>query len=149
MVIERVANPEKELVIEDKGDNEQDFDRLLAMNEEWANHFNEETRPSGNRISEESDKRHDAMVNMADRPQSLQDYLSDQLAFLDSPPEDLELMRYLISYIDERGYLATPLEEIANLRYVRDITMDGNRTRPQAGNRGRGGLDALPIAVGE
>ncbi|MBI3406784.1 MAG: RNA polymerase factor sigma-54 [Planctomycetes bacterium] len=111
--IERVADPQKELVIDDKGGNEQDFDRLLAINEDWADHFNEEHRPSGNRIDEESDKRHDAMVNMAARPQSLQDYLSDQLSFLDGPPEELERMRYLISYIDDRGYLATPLAEIA------------------------------------
>src|SRR5436305_4899484 len=33
-------SPEKELVIEDKGDNEQDFDRLVAINEDWADHFN-------------------------------------------------------------------------------------------------------------
>src|SRR5262245_49739801 len=108
-----VASPEKELVIDDKGDNEQDFDRLVAINEDWADHFNEEQRFSSNRIDEESDKKHDAMVNMASRPQSLQDYLNDQLAFLDVPEEELELMRYLISHIDDRGYLATPLEEIA------------------------------------
>src|SRR5947209_9448890 len=77
------VSPEKELVIDDKGDNEQDFDRLVAINEDWADHFNEEHRPSINRINEEMDKKHDAMVNMPSRPQSLQDYLSDQLSFLD------------------------------------------------------------------
>ncbi len=107
------VNPEKELVIDDKGDNEQDFDRLVAINEDWADHFNEEHRSSSNRVDEEMDKKHDAMVNMASRPQSLQDYLNDQLAFLDINPEDVELMRYLISHIDDRGYLSTPLEEIA------------------------------------
>src|SRR5438132_10353659 len=65
------ADPQKELVIDDKGDNEQDFDRLLQINDDWADHFNEEHRPSVNRISEEGDKKHDAMVNMASRPQSL------------------------------------------------------------------------------
>ena len=35
-------------------------------------------------MDEEGDKKHDAMQNMASRPQSLQDYLSDQLAFLDA-----------------------------------------------------------------
>src|SRR5207302_1868037 len=116
------VNPEKELVIDDKGDNEQDFDRLLAINEDWADHFNEEHRPSSNRVDEETDKKHDAMVNMASRPQSLQDYLNDQLAFLDVPAEDLELMRYLISHIDDRGYLATPLEEIA--RSLGNVPLD-------------------------
>lgn len=107
------GNPEKELVIDDKGDNEQDFDRLLAINEEWADHFNEETRPSSNRIDEEGDKKHDAMVNMASRPQSLQDYLNDQLAFIECEAQEVELIRYLISHIDDRGYLATPLDEVA------------------------------------
>src|SRR4051812_45587544 len=58
---ETVEN-EKELVIDDKGDNEQDFDRLASINEDWADHFNEEHRPSSNRIDEENDKKHDAMV---------------------------------------------------------------------------------------
>src|SRR6516162_6440093 len=107
-----VADPQKELIIED-GDNEQDFDRLEAMNEAWADHFNEESRPSSNRIDEEGDKKHDAMLNMASRPQSLQDYLNDQIAFLDADEAERELIRYLISYTDERGYLTTPLEEVA------------------------------------
>src|SRR3984893_7904744 len=107
------VSPEKELVIDDKGDNEQDFDRLVAINEDWADHFNEEHRSSSNRVDEEMDKKHDAMVNMASRPQSLQDYLNDQLAFLDVLPAELELLRYMISHIDERGYLTTPLEDIA------------------------------------
>ena len=107
------VSPEKELVIDDKGDNEQDFDRLVAINEDWADHFNEEHRSSSNRVDEETDKKHDAMVNMASRPQSLQDYLNDQLAFLDVLPADLELLRYMISHIDDRGYLTTPLEDIA------------------------------------
>ncbi len=94
-------------------EGEQDFDRLMAMNEDWADHFNEEHRSFGNRMDDELDKKHDAMVNMASRPQSLQDYLNDQLAFLEINVEELELMRYLISHIDERGYLAVPLEEIA------------------------------------
>ena len=106
-----VADPQKELIIED-GDNEQDFDRLEAMNEAWADHFNEESRPSSNRIDEEGDKKHDAMLNMASRPQSLQDYLNDQIAFLDCDDAERELIRFLISYTDDRGYLTTPLEEI-------------------------------------
>lgn len=116
-------NPEKELVIDDKGDNEQDFDRLAAINEDWADHFNEEHRPSSNRIDEENDKKHDAMVNMASRPQSLQDYLGDQLAFLELPDEELDLIRHVIAHIDDNGYLHTPLEEIG-LSFAADVTPD-------------------------
>jgi RNA polymerase sigma-54 factor len=109
-----VENPEKELVIDDRNDFEKDFDRLEAMNRDWSDHFNEESRPSVNRISEEMDKKHDAMVNMASRPQSLQDYLNDQLAFLDTTPEELHRVRALIAHIDERGYIPTPLADIAH-----------------------------------
>jgi RNA polymerase sigma-54 factor len=111
--VEAATDPRKELVIEDSTDNEKDFDRLEAMNEAWADHFNEESRPSSNRIDEDMDKKHDAMLNMAARPQSLQDYLNDQVAFLDTDEAELELIRYLIANTDDRGYLATPLEEIA------------------------------------
>src|SRR5262245_44359554 len=65
------VDPVKELVIDDKGGNEEDFDRLLAINDDWSDHFNEEHRPSSNRLDEEGDKKHDAMVNMASRPESL------------------------------------------------------------------------------
>src|SRR5437763_8092093 len=54
-----------ELVIDDKSDNELDFDRLEALNRDWEDHFNEEHRMSRNGMDEESDKKHDAMQNMA------------------------------------------------------------------------------------
>jgi RNA polymerase sigma-54 factor len=98
------------LVIDDKGGNEQDFDRLDALARDWEDHFNEEHRPSRNSIDEEIDRKHDAMQNMASRPQSLQDYLNDQLAFLDLPDEQMQLVRYLISHIDDNGFLSVPDE---------------------------------------
>src|ERR1700751_3867476 len=37
------ADPgDQELVIDDKSDNELDFDRLEALNRDWEDHFNEE-----------------------------------------------------------------------------------------------------------
>lgn len=108
-----VDNPEKELVIDDAGDNELDFDRLDALSKDWEDHFNEEHRPSRNGLDEEGDKKHDAMQNMPSRPQSLHDYLNDQISFLDLSDEQGALIRYLITHIDDNGYLAVPLEEIA------------------------------------
>jgi RNA polymerase sigma-54 factor len=108
-----VTDPQRELVIDDKGDNEIDFDRLEAISRDWDDHFNEEHRPSRNGLDDEGDKKHNAMQNMASRPQSLQDYLSDQLAFLETTPEQMKLLRFLITHIDENGYLTTSLEDIA------------------------------------
>src|SRR6516165_8381190 len=74
---------EGELVIDEKQD-ELDFNRLDALSRDWEDHFSEEHRPSRNSLDEEGDKKHDAMQNMPSRPQSLQDYLSDQLSFFDT-----------------------------------------------------------------
>ena len=111
---EEAHDPGKEeLVIDETGSNELDFDRLEALSKDWEDHFNEEHRPSRNGLDEEGDKKHDAMQNMASRPQSLQDYLNDQLTFMDGEPDTLRLMRYVIANIDENGYLTTSLDDLA------------------------------------
>ena len=106
------ADFEKELVIEENSDKELDFDRLEALSRDW-DHLNEGHRPSRNGLDEESDKKHDAMQNMPSRPESLQEYLSHQLSFLDVKPDQLTLLQYLIIFLDEKGYLTSSLEEIA------------------------------------
>jgi RNA polymerase sigma-54 factor len=99
-----------ELVIEDSGSNELDFDRLDALSKDWGDILNEEHRPSRNGIDEEMDRKHDAMQNMASKPQSLQDYLIDQLGFVDMPAEQVRLIRHVIAHIDENGFLSIPDE---------------------------------------
>jgi RNA polymerase sigma-54 factor len=103
-----VNNPEKELVIDDSGNNELDFDRLEALSKDWEDQFNEGHRPSRNGVDEEGDRKHDAMQNMPSRPQSLHDYLNDQLAFLEHPAGQLNLIRFLITHLDDNGYLMSP-----------------------------------------
>jgi RNA polymerase sigma-54 factor len=112
-VSEEPAIDDPERALDFDGD-EKDFDRLVQLNEDWADHFNEEHRPSSNRIDEEGDRKHDAMANMASRPQSLQDYLKDQLAFLTAADDqEMEILQTLVAFIDERGYLSAPLEDVA------------------------------------
>src|SRR6516162_2787575 len=89
------TNPERELVIDDTGNNELDFDLLEALSKDWEDHFNEGHRPSRNGIDEEGDKKHDAMQNMPSRPQSLHDYLNNQLSFMDATPDQLRMIRFL------------------------------------------------------
>jgi RNA polymerase sigma-54 factor len=112
---------EGELIIDEKQD-ELDFNRLDALSRDWEDHFSEEHRPSRNSRDEEADKKHDAMQNMPSRPQSLHDYLTDQIGFLDVTPDEVRLMRFIISHLDDNGYLVKhqdgvgcqplPLEEI-------------------------------------
>jgi RNA polymerase sigma-54 factor len=118
---EQTAEPERdpgasELVIEEGGGNELDFDRLDALSKDWGDILNEEHRPSRNSIDEEIDRKHDAMQNMASRPQSLQDYLIDQLGFLDRDAEFIRLMRHVIAHIDENGFLSVPDETDSEYR---------------------------------
>src|SRR5713101_4513094 len=109
---DNAADFERELVIDEGNDKEIDFDRLEALSRDW-DHRNEGHRPSRNGLDEESDKKHDAMQNMPSRPESLQEYLSHQLTFVNATAEQLSLLEYLITHLDERGYLTTTLEEIA------------------------------------
>jgi RNA polymerase sigma-54 factor len=102
---------EGELIIDEKTD-ELDFNRLDALSRDWEDHFNEQHRPSRNSLDEEADRKHDAMQNMPSRPQSLHDYLNEQVNFLEAPAAQLRLVRYLIAHLNENGYLAASLEEI-------------------------------------
>jgi RNA polymerase sigma-54 factor len=103
---------ERELVIDETTNNERDFERLLKMDEEWPDHFEEHSRPSRNRLDEESDRRHDAMANMIDRPQSLHDYLRDQLGWFDLPPDVKAMCERIIYNLDPSGYLQSSVEDL-------------------------------------
>src|SRR6202790_5118822 len=62
-------DPERELVIEDAGNNELDFDRLEALSRDWEDHFSEGHRPSRNGIDEEGDRKQHATQTTSPRPQ--------------------------------------------------------------------------------
>src|SRR5262249_44681132 len=105
-------DPRTELVIDANGNGEEDLHRLERSNQHWADHFNEDhSRVSSNRVDEEGDRRHDFEQNMPSRPQSLQDYLGEQLSFVEAPPDLMRLVKFVITHIDDRGFLATTLEE--------------------------------------
>jgi RNA polymerase sigma-54 factor len=52
----------------------------------------------------------------------LQEYLNDQLPFLDATDSQLRLVRFLITHIDKNGWLGIPLEDIAR-SYDYPVTM--------------------------
>ena len=95
----------RELVVDGANNNAEDFSRLDAISRDWEDAFNEEHRPSRNGMDEEGDRKHDAMQNMASRPQALQEYLSEQIGFLDVTREQARLMRHVISHVADNGYL--------------------------------------------
>ncbi len=103
---------ETPLVIDETKGNEEDFDRLMKMDEEWPDYFQERSRPSRNQTEEAGQRKHDAMANMAARPQSLQDYLHDQLGWFDLQ-DDLRTMADRIIYnLDANGWVQGRLEDL-------------------------------------
>ena len=114
------ANPdaptaeERELVVDETKDNEDDFERLLNMDEEWPDHFEERSRPSATRVEEEGERKHDAMANMVDRPQSLHDYLHDQLGWFELDESLRQMCDRIIYNLDANGYLQGRLEDLVD-----------------------------------
>lgn len=92
--------------------NASDFERLEAMDREMGGVF-EEPRVSREKLEEMGDRKLEAMANMPDRPQSLQDYLTEQLPFLDLDDDLRDLVDFLVSSLDDKGFLRDPLEKLA------------------------------------
>lgn len=105
---------EKELIVDERHDNAEDFERLVELDRELPDYFDETPRRSVNRMDDESDRKHDAMANIECRPQSLQDYLLLQLGELELAAEIREIAERIISCLDpsDGGYFRTSLEDL-------------------------------------
>ncbi len=106
------TDTEKELVVDDKGNNTEDFERLLELDREVPDHFDDGPRPSSSRIQESSDRQHDAIANLAARPVTLQDALETQLIELELEPRVRALAERIISSLDSNGYLPVSLRDL-------------------------------------
>lgn len=105
---------EKELVVDERQDNADDFERLVELDRDVPDYFDEMPRRSVNRMEDEADRKHDAMANIESRPQSLQDFLLAQLGEMDIDPEVWEIAERIISCLDpgDGGYFRTSLEDL-------------------------------------
>ena len=63
-----------------------EFDSLIRLDENWSELYDEGPRRSRASLSEEGDRKQDAMQNMASRPRSFHDDLTEQLGFFDCDP---------------------------------------------------------------
>ena len=113
--IERPDAPtleEREMVVDESKDNKDDFERLVEMDREYPDQYDERSRISSQRTEDSSDRQHDVIANMADRPQTLHDYLHEQLSW-HQPSEALRTMCDRIIYnLDPSGYLQGPLQDL-------------------------------------
>ena len=103
---------ERELVVDEAKDNADDFERLVNMDEEWPDHFEERSRPSSSRVDEDGERQHDLMANMVARPQSLHDYLHEQLGWFEVAPNVRQMCDRIIYNLDPNGYLQGRLEDL-------------------------------------
>ncbi len=103
----------------------QEFESLNGADEDWSESYDEGPRRSRAALSEDSDRKQEAMQNMASRPRSFHDDLIDQLSFFDCDPTVRALAVYIIYNLDEKGYFRLPLHDI-----IRDL--DGSASIEQA-----------------
>ncbi len=102
-----------------------ELESLIGLDENWSEIYDEGPRRSRAALSEDSDRKQDAMQNMASRPRSFHDDLIDQLSFFDCDPTVRALAEYIIYNLDEKGYFLLPLQEV-----IRDL--EGSATLEQA-----------------
>jgi RNA polymerase sigma-54 factor len=105
---------EKELVVKDESNNADDFERLLQMDQEFPDTFEESHRKSSGQREEDSDRQHDAIANLQERPESLNDYLIHQLSEWELEPDMEEMCVRIISTLDPKdgGYLKVELRDL-------------------------------------
>jgi RNA polymerase sigma-54 factor len=109
---ESAEDGERELVVKEDANNEDDFERLVNMADSLPDDYEERSRPSRGQMEADADRAHDAMANMVARPESLSDYLSHQLSWFEADEEVRRMADRIIYSLDSNGYLKTPLEEL-------------------------------------
>lgn len=106
------ATVDEESPLDDSaGEDMYDLGGLQMDDYEWDDYGNEH-RTSRAALSEETDRKYEAMQNMAARPRTLQDHLEDQLSFLDLDAHQRKLVSFLIHNLDDAGYLRANLADI-------------------------------------
>ncbi|MFI5453900.1 MAG: RNA polymerase factor sigma-54 [Isosphaerales bacterium] len=87
-------------------------DGLSGLDESWSEIYDEGPRRSRAALSEDSDRKQEAMQNMASRPRSFHDDLTDQLSFFDCEPTVREVADYIIHNLDDRGLFTLDLQDV-------------------------------------
>ncbi len=103
---------EKALIVNTDNNKTDDFERLESIDDEYKDFINQSGpyRHSGD--TEERDRKLEALNNTAAPPQSLHDYLLDQWRLVEAPEPVKKAGQAIIDFIDDRGYLSVPLEQL-------------------------------------
>jgi RNA polymerase sigma-54 factor len=106
---------DKPLVVDEAHGNQDDFERLLNLDREMPDYFDETPRKSAGRIEEDGERMYDALANVADKhPQTLQDYLLHQIGEMEVSPELYAMAEKIISTLDphDGGYFRSSLRDL-------------------------------------
>ncbi|MBN1505335.1 MAG: RNA polymerase factor sigma-54 [Sedimentisphaerales bacterium] len=113
---------EKALVVDDKNKAE-DFERLENLDDSYRDFLDQSGPYYRRRDSEERDRKLEAIKNTAAPPQSLHDYLREQWQLMDIEEPVRKAGVAIIDFMDDRGYLTAPLEQLYTKDNV-DFTLD-------------------------
>ena len=103
---------ERALVVDTDDSHVEDFKRLDSMEDDFKDLIDQSGPYYSRRDHEEKDLKLEALKNAAAPPQSLHDYLSEQWRLVDAADPVKKAGRTIIDYIDDRGYLSVPIEQL-------------------------------------
>ena len=102
----------KALVVGTDNDKAGDFERLDSLDDEFKAFIDQSGPYRARSDSDEKDPKLEAIKNVAAPPQSLHDYLTEQWLMVDADEPVKKAGSAIIDYIDDRGYLSVPLEQL-------------------------------------
>lgn len=103
---------EKALVVDTDNNKAGDFERLDSLDDEFKDFIDQSGPYRARHDSDEKDPKLEAIKNVAAPPQSLHDYLTEQWLMVDADGPVKKAGSAIIDYIDDRGYLSVPLEQL-------------------------------------
>ncbi len=92
-------------------DFQAEFEKLVQLDQEWRDHFTATNVPL--RESAEDEEKRQYMFDSIVAETSLQEYLMEQVRELELPDGQRPIADLLVGNIDERGYLATTIENLS------------------------------------
>ncbi|OHB63592.1 MAG: RNA polymerase sigma-54 factor [Planctomycetes bacterium RBG_13_60_9] len=135
---------EKVLVVDPGNNRADDFARLDNLDDGYRDFIDQSGPYYHRRDGEEKDRKLEAIKNTAAPPQSLRDYLLEQWRMVDVEEPVRKAGIAIIDFIDDRGYLTVPLEQLHtkdNADYTAEHLQEGLRLVQQLEPPGIGARD--------
>lgn len=104
--------------------DEQNFEILKYLDEEYRDHFSQDDMTVQPRTAAD-DRKQTFLESLISRPESLGEHLMQQARESFEESEDLAAAEWIIGYLDANGLLTTPLSEIAQLHNLSVSLLQG------------------------